>query len=377
MILSGVLSALAALSFLLGIWQWIAGRRFPIWERPGSTDFFPAISILKPLKGVDSETEACLESWFAQEYPAEVEFLFGVASPDDPACGVVRRLMARYPRRRAELVIASPILGPNAKVSTLCYLEKRATHQHLIISDADVLIPEEFLPVLLADLRDESVGIVNCLYAFGQPRTLPMRFEAVAGNADFWTHVLQAVTLKPMDFALGAVIAMRRRDLENIGGFESMLEYLADDYRLGNLIAQRGKKLEICTIPVECRSQPYGWRSFWEHQVRWGRTIRVCRPVPYFFSILGNATVWPLLAIFSASPAGRMAFGGMIILRMLTAVSNYALLTRKWRWWVAPMAALQDIGQGLIWIVSFLGNEIVWRGERFRVNRSGKLTRSA
>lgn len=377
MILPSVLSALAALSFLLGLWQWFVGRKFPIWKRPATTDFFPAISILKPLKGIDSETESCLESWFSQDYPAEVELLFGVASPDDPACELIRNLTARFSHRKAELIIANPVLGPNAKVSTLCYLQKRATHQFLVISDADVLIPDQFFPVLLAPLRDNSVGIVNCFYALGQPRTLPMRFEAVAGNADFWTHVLQAVTLKPMDFALGAVIALRRHDLQKVGSFESMLEFLADDYQLGNLIAHGGKKLEICTIPVECRAQPYGWRSVWEHQVRWGRTIRVCRPIAYFFSILGNGTLWPLLAFFFASSTGRMVFGAMLVLRMLAAVSNYARLTRQWRWWVALLTPLQDIGQALIWIVSFLGNEIVWRGERFRVNRRGKLTRLA
>jgi ceramide glucosyltransferase len=376
-ILPSVVAALAALSFALGVWQWIAGRRFPIWKAEGNTGFFPAISILKPLKGADAETEKCLESWFSPEYRGKVQLLFGVASPDDPACEVVRRLIARHPHQKAELVIATPVLGPNAKVSTLCYLAKNATHEHLVVSDADVFVPASFFPEMLSSLREESVGIVNCFYALAQPRTLPMRFEAVAGNADFWTHVLQAVTLKPMDFALGAVMALRKRDLQKIGGFETLLEFLADDYELGNLIAQSGKELRICTIPVECRSDAYGWRAVWEHQVRWGRTIRVCRPIAYFFSIAGNGTLWPLLALLTASGPAKLLFSSMLMLRMLAAVLNYARLTRQWRWWVALIAPLQDIGQALIWIVSFLGNEIVWRGEKFRVDRRGKLTRLA
>lgn len=377
MILPSVLAGLAALSFALGIWQWIAGRRFPIWRTEGNTEFFPNISVLKPLKGADAETEKCLESWFSQEYRGEVELLFGVASPDDPACDVVKRLIARNPHRNAQLIIATPVLGPNAKVSTLCHLAKSASHEHLVISDADVFVPPVFFPELLSSLRKESVGIVNCFYALAQPRTLPMRFEAVAGNADFWTHVLQAVTLRRMDFALGAVMGLRKRDLQKIGGFETLLEFLADDYALGNLIAKSGKELKICTIPVECRSESYGWRAVWEHQVRWGRTIRVCRPVAYFFSIAGNGTLWPLLALLSANPSVKLVLSSMLMLRMLAAVLNYARLTRQWRWWVALIAPLQDIGQALIWIVSFLGNEIVWRGEKFRVDRRGKLTRLA
>jgi ceramide glucosyltransferase len=303
-----------------------------------------------------------------------VELLFGVASAEDPVCDVVRGLMARFPERRAELVIANPVLGANAKVSTLCYLAKKARHEVLVVSDADVFVRGDFFPQLVSDLRNESVGIVNCFYIQAGAKTLPMRMEAVAGNADFWTHVLQAVTLKPMDFALGAVMAMRRRELEAVGGFEPLLDYLADDYELGNRMARAGRELRICAVPVECRSEAYGWNEAWEHQVRWGRTIRVCRPVAYFFSILGNGTWWPLLALLCSGTTGRIVFSGLLVARMLAAVSNYARLTRQRTWWVAPVALLQDIGQVCVWIVSFLGNKIVWRGERFRVHRSGKLT---
>ena len=371
---SSILAGLAGISFALGVWQWMAGRRFPLWERRGDPAFSPAISVLKPLKGCDAETQGCLESWFAQEYAAEVELLFGVASPEDPVCDVVRGLIAKFPERRAELVIANPVLGANAKVSTLCYLAKKARHEVLVVSDADVFIRGDFFAELVAGLKSESVGVVNCFYIQAGAKTLPMRMEAVAGNADFWTHVLQAVTLKPMDFALGAVMAMRRRELEAVGGFEPLLDYLADDYELGNRMARAGRELRICAVPVECRSEAYGWNEAWEHQVRWGRTIRVCRPVAYFFSILGNATLWPLLALPGSGTAGRIVFSSLLCARMLAAVSNYARLTGRRPWWVAPVALLQDIGQACVWIVSFLGNKIVWRGERFRVHGSGKLT---
>jgi ceramide glucosyltransferase len=371
---SAILAGLAGVSFAMGVWQWVAGRRFPIWERHGDKGFSPAISVLKPLKGCDAETRSCLESWFAQKYSGEVELLFGVASADDPVCEVVRGLMAKFPERKAELVIAHPVQGANAKVSTLCYLGKKARHEVLVVSDADVFVRGDFFPELVSGLRSESVGIVNCFYIQAGAETLPKRMEAVAGNADFWTHVLQAVTLKPMDFALGAVMAMRRRDLEAIGGFEPLLDYLADDYELGKRVASAGKELKICSVPVECRSEAYGWKEAWEHQVRWGRTIRVCRPVAYFFSILGNSTLWPLLALLCSGTTGRIVFSGLLGARMLVAVSNYARLTGERPWWIAPVALLQDIGQVCVWIVSFLGNRIVWRGERFRVHRSGKLT---
>ena len=269
------------------------------------------------------------------------------------------------------------MLCANAKVSTLCHLAKRARFNHFVISDADVAVRVNFFSHLLPPLREEIVGIVNCFYIQGSTQTLPMRMEAVAGNADFWTHVLQAIALKPMDFALGATMALRRETLEKIGGFEAIVDYLADDYELGRRVARIGKLLRLCTVPVECRSAPYNWREAWQHQLRWGRTIRVCRPFAYFFSILGNATLWPLLAFFTASHTARPIFAAMLLMRMLAAVSNYQRFTRQRAWWVGPVSLLQDLGQALVWFVSFLGNQVVWRGERFRVQKSGKLTRMA
>ncbi|HEX7860174.1 MAG TPA: glycosyltransferase [Verrucomicrobiae bacterium] len=376
-LVSSILAGLAGISFAIGIWQWVVGRRFPIRQKTKFAGFRPAISVLKPLKGCDAETEVCLESWLTQKYAGEVEFLFGVASPNDPVCELVRRLIVKHSTVRAQLVIAEPVLGANAKVSTLCHLTKRARHEHLVVSDADVFVLPVFFGEVLAALREEHVGIVNCFYIQASTHTLPMRMEAVAGNSDFWTHVLQAVALKPMDFALGAALALRKSDLAKIGGFEAIVDYLADDFEVGKRIAGIEKKLRLCTTPVECRSAAYGWRDAWQHQVRWARTIRVCRPVAYFFSILGNGTLWPLLAFFTTTMPIRWLFMAMLFARMLAAVSNYKRLTQRAPWWVAPIALLQDIGQAIVWFVSFLGNRVVWRGEEFRVQKSGKLTRVA
>src|SRR5439155_5279034 len=115
--------------------------------------------------------------------------------------------------------------------------------------------------------------------------------------------------LKPLDFALGAVMVIRREQLEEIGGFRALVECLADDYQLGNRIARLGLRLAISPVIAECWSAPMGWRAVWKHQLRWARTIRVCQPLPYFFSILSNGTLWPLLWLiaFPSKPVPPIA----------------------------------------------------------------------
>jgi ceramide glucosyltransferase len=334
----------------------------------------PAISILKPLKGMDSETEKCLKSWLEQEYPGEAEIFFGLASVNDPARRLVEKLLAEKSKIPAQFVLCDPILGSNAKVSSLCHMMKQAGGEIIIVSDDDVLIPPRFLENLVRHFhKSREIGLVNCFY-FLKPKNWAMQFEAIAVNADFWTQVLQGLMLKPMDFALGAVMATRREALEKIGGFEYLLEYLADDYQLGNQIARSGAKLQLASIPVECRSEPLSARQVWNHQLRWARTIRVCQPVPYFFSIISNPTLWTLAAMVSGAPGAKWLFALTMLARTGMAAFSYQKLSGMPGLLAGLLAPIKDLLAAIIWLLSFTGNKISWRGTLFRVNRGGKLT---
>jgi ceramide glucosyltransferase len=393
-----ILAALALLSLAITLWQWFAARRFPLHQRAADTSFAPGVTLLKPLKGLDPETRGCLESWFKQDYRGPVQLLFGVADEKDSVCEVVRKLIAEHPQANAQLVLCPEQLGPNAKVSTLVHLERLAQHDHLVVSDADTRVPTDFLAQVVQPLRDPQAGLVNCFYALANPTTLAMQWEAVAVNADFWSQVLQSRTLKPLDFALGAVMATRRQQLNEIGGFRALVDYLADDYQLGNQIAKRGYRIELCPVVVECREREQGWREVWAHQLRWARTIRVCQPVPYFFSILSNATWWGVLALISSAMLTRMASPEVwakgdfataetLLISAGFAVFQIALVVRVcgsaecYMRLSGPLLQdfnilfplLKDLLQVPIWALAFLGNTVVWRGQRLRVLPGGKL----
>ena len=231
-----------------------------------------------------------------------MQILFGVADANDPVCKIVRELIEKNPGRDAQLVVCGESLGANGKVSTLVQLERSAKHELILVSDADVRVPPDFLANVVAPLRDHKTGLVNCFYRLANPTTTAMRWEAIAINADFWSQVLQAASLKPLDFALGAAMLVRRKALAEIGGFNSLANCLADDYQLGHRIAEKGHRIALCPVVVECWDAPMNWRDVWKHQLRWARTIRVCQPLPYFFSILSNATFWPLLWLISELP---------------------------------------------------------------------------
>jgi ceramide glucosyltransferase len=206
-----------------------------------------------------------------------------------------------------------------------------------------------------------------------------MQWEAVAVNADFWSQVLQSRTLKPLDFALGAAILVRRRALNEIGGFAALANCLADDYELGRRVARNGHRIALCPVVVECWDVPQSWTHVWKHQLRWARTIRVCQPVPYFFSILSNASLWPALWLAAVVLSGwylcaALTAGFFVLLRVMLAQNLQRRFTPG-QTLVSPfwLVLVKDFFQAAIWLAAFLGSTVEWRGRSMRVRRDGVL----
>jgi ceramide glucosyltransferase len=377
--LEATLAVLAGLSLALALWQWVAARRFPLHRRVTDSSFVPPVTLLKPLKGCDATTAASLQSWFNQNYAGPVQILFGVADIGDSVCPIVRELIEKNPGYDAQLVVCAETLGANGKVSTLVQLERLARYPLVLISDADVRVPPDFLANIVAPFQDSRIGLVSCFYRLANPATTAMRCEAVAINADFWSQVLQAASLKPLDFALGAAMLTRRQLLAEIGGFSALVNCLADDYQLGHRLARHGYRLALCPVVVECWDAPQDWGDVWKHQLRWARTIRACQPAPYFFSILSNATLWPLLWLVAALVLAKTFYLPLLAIAFLFArIALAQNLQHRFTPsgdnlappWLVPM---KDLLHAAVWAGAFLGNTVEWRGQKMRLRRDGTL----
>lgn len=387
----GLPTLLAVLSLGIVTWQFLAAWRFPLHRRQPGTGFAPSITVLKPLKGLDPEhSERCLRSWLAQDHTGPLQFLFVVADEADPVVPLVRRLIAEHPDRDARLLVFPERVGANAKVSKLAQAEPLIRQELVLVSDADVLAPPDLLSQMVLPLQDPGVALVHCFYRLANPCNTAMEWEATAVNADFWSQVLQSRTLAPMDFALGASMLMRRSALQGIGGFRAVADHLADDFQLGHRIAAAGGRIELTPVVVECLDTPTGWKAIWTHQVRWNRTIRVCRPGPYIASILANGTFWNALAAAvvwvhpSVPPQGRGPwlglFMGLVIVRSAMAhalawrLSALPGRDRRGDPFVFGMAIAKDLLGAAVWAAAIFGDTVHWRGIDYTVDREGRLT---
>jgi ceramide glucosyltransferase len=334
-----------------------------------------AVSILKPLKGTDPEMYESFRSHCLQDYP-EYEIILGVSDPNDPAIQLVEQLKDEFPHRAIRLMVCHENLGANTKVSNLAQMVREARHEYLIVNDSDIRVAPDYLRRVLAPLTDPKVGLVTCLYRGIANSSLGSRLESLGISTDFCAGVLVAQTVENgMRFALGSTLAFRRRDLQAIGGFEAFVDYLADDYQIGSRIAALGLKVKLSDVVVETFLPRYTLRGFIDHQLRWARTVRDSRywgyvglgltfGLPWAVLVLlfahGAGWAWGLLAVTLAMRAGVAVVVGKLVLHDRQVMRSLAFI---------PVRDTFALG---VWIISFAGHKVSWRGDRFRLE-NGKL----
>ena len=337
------------------------------------------VSILKPLKGTDPDIYESFRSHCLQDYP-EYEIIFGVSDPDDPAVASVQQLQREFPDRAIRLVISPNKLGPNVKVSNLEQMLVTARYEHLIVNDSDIQVEPDYLRRVMAPLADASVGMVTCLYRGVAAPTLGSQLEALGISTDFCAGVLVARQLEGgLRFGLGSTLAFRRTDLERTGGFKSIVDFLADDYELGRRIAGLGLQVVLSDVVVETHLPAYDMRGFLAHQLRWARGVRDSRAGGYVGLVSTYGLMWGLLAVIAshAAPWSWAALGGTVLLRLAVALvvgksvlQDAHLLKHLW------LLPLRDLVAVAVWLASFAGHTVTWRGDRFHLKK-GRLTRVA
>ena len=350
----------------------VAALRFFRRERAKKIpEFTPPASLLKPVHGVDFGSYENFASFCRQAYP-EYEILFAVNADTDPAVPLIRQLTKQFPERQIRLFVGADYLGANRKVNNLARLAQEARNEILVLSDGDVRVEPNFLREVVAPLAQEDVGAVTCFYCSIAEKNLGAELEAIGAASDFFAGVLIADWMEGIRFALGAAIATKKSWLEKIGGFAGFSDMLADDYELGNRIAKAGGRVVLSREIVWTMYPAQTARSFWEHQLRWARTVRLCRPLSYFGLLLTHGLPWALLAAVVA-PARWIAIAYLSAYLLLRLVMAWTVgvwgveddvLRRKL--WLVP---LRDFLNFIVWLASFASNRIAWSGEEYIIRR--------
>jgi ceramide glucosyltransferase len=372
-----VLLTLSGIAYgIIALW---AARDFDRGRRTEApSTFTPGVSILKPVKGVDPRMYAGLVSHCVQQYAGEFELVFGVSSLQDLAVAEVTRLKEDWPGVSIRLVECPQRLGTNGKVSNLAQMLLHARFEHVVVNDSDILVSPHYLSRVMAPFVNPAVGLVTVPYIGRSEKGLWSRLEALGISTDFMPGVLTARKLeRGIRFGLGSTLATTKTALAAIGGFEALVDQLADDYEMGARISSAGYKVELVAEVVQTTVPAYTLRGFCEHQMRWARSTRDSRRAGYLglgvtyvlpwalAAVLASGFSLPAISLLSAAVLVRVAVAltvGVGILRDGQVLRDILLLP------------LRDCFGLAFWAWSYASDEVVWRGERFRLKR-GQLER--
>jgi ceramide glucosyltransferase len=328
--------------------------------------YAPPVSILKPLHGLDDNLEAALRDHGRIDY-AEYETLLGVRA-GDPAEETARRVAAEFPARMRVVRVTTE--APNGKVGSLMDLAREARHPVLLVNDSDIGVEPGYLRRVASPLEDGGIGLVTCLYR-ATAASWAGRWEALGINTDFMPSTLVAPLVGVREFGLGSTLCFRRADLEAIGGFAAIRDYIADDYQLAKRLTGLGTRAHLSDLVVETHLSDPRWIDVWRHQVRWARTIRVSRGGGFLGLPVTHAGLWALACLLGGLP--WLALALYLARTAMGVAAGYGVLKSRLALWAAPLIPVWDLWAFTVWCAGLSGRTVHWRDQKLKLARDGRL----
>ena len=362
-VVSGLATALAAAMA-------VAQRRLLRVVAPPPGRVLPAVSILKPLKGVDAGLEDNLRSFFTLDYPA-YEVVLGAHDADDAALAVARRVAAEHPEVPSRVVVDAREVGYNPKVNNLANLLRHARHEVILISDSNVRVAPGMLAGMVAHLEQPGVGLVSSPIAGGAGRGAGALLDAFQLD----TFVMGGVAALDRFFGavcvVGKSMLLRRGVLDAIGGFAHLSRYLAEDQVCGQEVAALGLRVVVTGGTVTNVPGRQTVRQFAARHLRWAKIRRRISPLGYLGELLLNPSVPAIGAVAVARTWEAAAFLAAVVAvsGLVAAVAERSLGVRRSLLAYPVLVLARDLLVGVLWAVPWISPRVRWRGNAFVLRR--------
>ncbi len=339
----------------------------------------PAVSVLKPLHGIEVQLERNLESFFLQDYAGEFEVILAVDRSDDAALPIAEKVSARYPHISSRILITGEPMWPNPPAHAFSRMAEIARYDLLVTSDSDVEVDAHYLAEIAPAFRDAAVGMLTCVYRGLSRGGIWSALDASGMSVEMTAGVLAANLLEGMKFGLGPTIAVRRRALDAIGGFKALGHYFSNDFVMGNLIAAQGFRVVLSRHIISHIVPPMSFRKMWQRQVRWATGTKYSRPKGHFGTVFVFAVPYGMLGLLAGLLLRHPALGvDLFCVSVLNRVTEGYLI--GWgvardreclnKAWLYP---LRDLLGFAVWVASYLSRNMRWRDGRFELIEGGLI----
>jgi ceramide glucosyltransferase len=330
------------------------------------------VTILMPLCGQEPGLAERLKALCTQDYSAPVQVLCGVSDAADPAAVVVKQVAAEMTPTAIELHVDPRLHGRNLKISNLMNMVERARHDVFIMIDSDIEIASDYLSRVVGELQKPEVGAVTCLYHGVAQGGIWAQFAAMGINLQFLPSALVALRFNLARPCFGASIAIRRDTLREIGGLGRFADRLWDDYAIGEAVRAAGYRVAVPELTVGHVCSDRSARELIARKLRYARTIGAIEPLGHAGAVVMHPFALALLALpFGGGDAAVALAGTALIIRaFLSWCTEQHFGASAHSYWLLP---LRDLMAFAIYVASFFGGTVVWRGQRYRIQPDGTL----
>lgn len=323
---------------------------------------------VKPLHGFpSSETLNAVESFLKQDGVAPHD-TYLLSSASGPQAWLSDHPEVTWLRLQAEQ-------SQNGKAATLAMGQPYLSGEILVVSDADMWAEPDYLARVLSEFENPEVGVVTCLYRSTEPRWGDWchLFESLC-ILDFSASVLVARQTEGISFAMGSTMAIRRETLEQIGGFKSLIPYLADDYQLGHQAHLQGWKVALASSVLQTEPPKGALQKALAHQYRWLVTSRVSRPGGHVAFLVTQGLFWAI-----ALCCGNLSWGTAALLfwcgwrMLLGAVQHLGLAGSVRSLWQVVSLPWKDLLYLGLWFGSLRGQRVRWGERELEIDSEGRI----
>lgn len=336
-------------------------------------DFLPPVSVLKPISGVDGNLYENLLSFVNQDYP-EYEIIIGVQSSADPAIELVKKLKGEFPEKKIKYTVSDRTLGYNPKVNNLYGMMPLADYDHMVISDSNVVVKEDYLKENVKYFADDNVGVVTNLIKGVGGDGLGALFE----NLHLNSFVIGNVSL--LDFAdreivVGKSIFFKKSQFDKLGGIWELRNYLAEDYLMGRMYKKNGYKVVIGSQMVSTTNQFWTLGQFLNRHTRWGQLRWNLNKPAYFGELLINFPLWSL--VFAAASGFSYEASFVTAFCWAAKITGDSLMNATLRTGVGTgqclAAPVKDLVIASLWPIPLVNRKTKWRGNPVKITRNTLL----
>ncbi|MCB8876067.1 ceramide glucosyltransferase [Acidisoma silvae] len=337
--------------------------------RPTPADA-PAVTIIRPLCRINNYERETLASTFMLDYPS-YDIIFCLEDGNDPVAGLVYNLMEKFPGVRAQLLIGQERRTKNPKLNNCLKGWDAAENPWIIMADSNVLMPRDYIQQMMGRWT-EKTGLVCSMPIGTQPDNAWAEIECAFLNTfqARWQYVGESLG---QGFAQGKSMLMRR-DIVDAGGglLKTLGAEIAEDAAFTKLVRQAGLHVHLVNAPF---AQPLGERTgqeVWSRQARWAMLRRKTFPLMYLPELLTGG-FFPIVAgLYAAWDANvNVAVVGAILAALWYGPE--ALLARIAGWHFSSRmllaCALRDFLLPPLWVVAWLQQDYVWRGNAVNVKQ--------